>query len=202
MASSITQATQPYGAPMTAAPMAGGPRAQEPARVDLAVTSRCWSIAQGAIAKGLGMAPSRVMQPDECLAPGVPTTWYHRPPSFRIRTPSTASPTPNDSETGVDACDPASVISKLTVEELTGPWSLGSVGHPFACSEACKYIGKTRGCKDGKACLRCHRCKWSSKKQNKADLASPKADLASPPAQSGSPHGVLSLATALRIDGV
>mmetsp|Transcript_107768 Transcript_107768/g.311384 ORF Transcript_107768/g.311384 Transcript_107768/m.311384 type:complete len:263 (-) Transcript_107768:337-1125(-) len=38
--------------------------------------------------------------------------------------------------------------------------SAGSVGHPFTCAEACKYAKKTRGCKDGAACNRCHHCEW------------------------------------------
>lgn len=39
--------------------------------------------------------------------------------------------------------------------------SLGSVGHPNGCKEACKYAAKTRGCKDGAQCVRCHLCKWN-----------------------------------------
>jgi hypothetical protein len=39
--------------------------------------------------------------------------------------------------------------------------SLGSVGHPLTCSEACKYVSKPRGCKDGASCDRCHLCKWN-----------------------------------------
>lgn len=38
--------------------------------------------------------------------------------------------------------------------------SAGSVGHPYACAEACKYVKKPRGCKDGTACDRCHLCEW------------------------------------------
>lgn len=39
--------------------------------------------------------------------------------------------------------------------------SRGSVGHPYTCALACKYARKSRGCKDGAACARCHLCKWS-----------------------------------------
>mmetsp|Transcript_30636 Transcript_30636/g.77440 ORF Transcript_30636/g.77440 Transcript_30636/m.77440 type:complete len:393 (+) Transcript_30636:76-1254(+) len=39
--------------------------------------------------------------------------------------------------------------------------SRGSVGHPHTCALACKYARKSRGCKDGAACARCHLCKWS-----------------------------------------
>lgn len=42
-----------------------------------------------------------------------------------------------------------------------GSSSVGSVGHPLACAEACKYARKTRGCKDGAACSRCHYCEWN-----------------------------------------
>jgi len=41
-----------------------------------------------------------------------------------------------------------------------GPMSFGSVGHPLACGEPCKYAWK-KGCKDGVNCNRCHFCKWS-----------------------------------------
>lgn len=39
--------------------------------------------------------------------------------------------------------------------------SLGSVGHPVSCGDACKYASKSRGCKLGTACDRCHLCMWS-----------------------------------------
>lgn len=39
--------------------------------------------------------------------------------------------------------------------------SIGTVGHPFNCGEACKYAKKPRGCKDGAQCTRCHCCDWS-----------------------------------------
>lgn len=37
----------------------------------------------------------------------------------------------------------------------------GSMGHPFTCGPACKYVLKTRGCKDGGMCNHCHLCRWS-----------------------------------------
>ncbi|CAD7953246.1 unnamed protein product [Amoebophrya sp. A120] len=39
--------------------------------------------------------------------------------------------------------------------------SVGSVGHPLTCGEACKYARKPKGCKDGAHCKRCHHCVWS-----------------------------------------
>jgi len=41
--------------------------------------------------------------------------------------------------------------------------SKGSKGHPYSCASACKYIKKTRGCKDGADCDRCHLCAFHNK---------------------------------------
>jgi hypothetical protein len=43
--------------------------------------------------------------------------------------------------------------------------SVGSIGHPFTCGQACKYHSKPRGCKDGRFCVRCHLCKWRAPPQ-------------------------------------
>lgn len=40
--------------------------------------------------------------------------------------------------------------------------TLGSRGHPFSCAAPCKYSGRSRGCKDGSACVRCHLCRWTN----------------------------------------
>jgi len=39
--------------------------------------------------------------------------------------------------------------------------SVGSIGHPYTCAEACKFHPKPRGCKDGALCTRCHVCRWN-----------------------------------------
>lgn len=39
--------------------------------------------------------------------------------------------------------------------------SVGSIGHPHTCAEACKFYPKARGCKDGALCTRCHLCRWN-----------------------------------------
>lgn len=48
--------------------------------------------------------------------------------------------------------------------------SRGSEGHPHCCQPACKYVRKTRGCKDGDQCAHCHLCVWknSTKPQKKS----------------------------------
>lgn len=40
------------------------------------------------------------------------------------------------------------------------PLSVGSIGHPNSCGQACKYHSKGKGCKDGRCCIRCHHCTW------------------------------------------
>mmetsp|Transcript_21968 Transcript_21968/g.51526 ORF Transcript_21968/g.51526 Transcript_21968/m.51526 type:complete len:244 (+) Transcript_21968:84-815(+) len=42
--------------------------------------------------------------------------------------------------------------------------SRGSVGHPYTCSAPCKYVRKSRGCKDGDLCSHCHLCPWKNVK--------------------------------------
>lgn len=54
--------------------------------------------------------------------------------------------------------------------------SLGSAGHPYDCSPACKYATRTKGCKDGRNCIHCHLCAWkrtkrSRKKKTESNLA-------------------------------
>jgi len=39
--------------------------------------------------------------------------------------------------------------------------SAGSAGHPHCCSLPCKYVRKSRGCKDGLKCTRCHLCRFT-----------------------------------------
>lgn len=37
--------------------------------------------------------------------------------------------------------------------------SIGTIGHPTNCAEACKYFRKAGSCKQGNLCTRCHLCK-------------------------------------------
>eukprot|EP00930_Biecheleria_cincta_P036280 TRINITY_DN24898_c0_g1_i1.p1 TRINITY_DN24898_c0_g1~~TRINITY_DN24898_c0_g1_i1.p1 ORF type:complete len:442 (+),score=71.07 TRINITY_DN24898_c0_g1_i1:47-1372(+) len=39
--------------------------------------------------------------------------------------------------------------------------SRGSVGHPFSCAGACKYVKRKGGCGQGADCPNCHYCFWS-----------------------------------------
>jgi len=56
-----------------------------------------------------------------------------------------------EEEMANEACTPCSPDA---------PPSVGSIGHPHACGQACKYNHKGKGCKDGRWCVRCHLCRW------------------------------------------
>jgi len=38
--------------------------------------------------------------------------------------------------------------------------SIGTRGHPNTCAQACKYVRRKTGCRDGAACTNCHSCVW------------------------------------------
>ena len=38
--------------------------------------------------------------------------------------------------------------------------SKGSMGHPFSCAAACRYVRRKGGCRNGSDCLLCHECFW------------------------------------------
>eukprot|EP00930_Biecheleria_cincta_P044775 TRINITY_DN30833_c0_g1_i2.p1 TRINITY_DN30833_c0_g1~~TRINITY_DN30833_c0_g1_i2.p1 ORF type:complete len:274 (+),score=40.83 TRINITY_DN30833_c0_g1_i2:72-893(+) len=48
--------------------------------------------------------------------------------------------------------------------------SIGSIGHPSKCQDACKYVCRPRECKDGKGCSRCHLCRWLRQRTRKKTL--------------------------------
>jgi hypothetical protein len=54
--------------------------------------------------------------------------------------------------------------------------SAGSAGHPYNCSEPCKYLKKRRGCKDGASCDRCHLCSWKSTRVRKTAVRAARKD--------------------------
>lgn len=43
--------------------------------------------------------------------------------------------------------------------------SFGSIGHPDACGEGCKFVNRPRGCKDGAACSHCHLCPYARRRR-------------------------------------
>mmetsp|Transcript_14018 Transcript_14018/g.22052 ORF Transcript_14018/g.22052 Transcript_14018/m.22052 type:complete len:535 (-) Transcript_14018:157-1761(-) len=52
--------------------------------------------------------------------------------------------------------------------------SAGTVGHPYLCGGACKYLKTQKGCKMGASCDRCHLCFWT--RASERDLARRKKD--------------------------
>eukprot|EP00933_Yihiella_yeosuensis_P020889 TRINITY_DN16661_c0_g1_i1.p1 TRINITY_DN16661_c0_g1~~TRINITY_DN16661_c0_g1_i1.p1 ORF type:complete len:289 (+),score=66.35 TRINITY_DN16661_c0_g1_i1:40-867(+) len=58
-------------------------------------------------------------------------------------------------------CEPCvAPADSLSLDLPAGVPSKGSLQHPHNCKQACKYFGKTRGCKDGANCDHCHLCEW------------------------------------------
>jgi len=85
-----------------------------------------------------------------------------------------ASPVPDDEHTKKvllhQPTVPDEVLQSGTISqpESDHPISLGSVGHPNFCAQPCKYVRKTRGCKDGDKCANCHCCVWRSHRRTRA----------------------------------
>jgi len=50
------------------------------------------------------------------------------------------------------------MMSRMMPEQVV---SKGSVGHPFKCAPACKYVKRKDGCRDGEDCPNCHHCFWA-----------------------------------------
>lgn len=69
-------------------------------------------------------------------------------------TPTTPSTISQDLLCGV--CD-----EDTPTDEAAKYLSLGSIGHPHSCAEACRYIKRKGGCLDSARCTRCHLCFWT-----------------------------------------
>eukprot|EP00439_Symbiodinium_sp_Y106_P069759 s278_g12.t1 len=66
--------------------------------------------------------------------------------------------------------EPKPVESVETVPaQETQPFSCGSVGHPYTCAKACKYVWRKRGCRDGANCPNCHYCKWQRRPKDEEE---------------------------------
>ena len=46
----------------------------------------------------------------------------------------------------------------------------GSLNHPDGCGQACKYVHRKGGCRDGQSCPNCHFCQWT--RQGKKQMPS------------------------------
>jgi hypothetical protein len=85
-------------------------------------------------------------------------------PSLPLREPIILSTMPrmpgNTHEPRASVADEMIDMAFPSSENIFWP-SHGSIGHPFSCSNPCKYFRKARGCKDGENCDHCHLCEWT-----------------------------------------
>jgi len=116
-------------------------------------------------------SPPGLTKPDSPSDPGLstppspmsPLPWPTQGPrtltlSLALLTSSEESSSGDD--LGLKEMTPTADAAARTVQ-----WSCGSIGHPYACADPCKYAKKKRGCKDGVSCTRCHLCKHKRAKQ-------------------------------------
>ncbi|CAD7927092.1 unnamed protein product [Amoebophrya sp. A25] len=77
----------------------------------------------------------------------------------------------------------------LALDGNVGPGvlSLGTAGHPSTCAaEACRYVKRKGGCRDGAACPKCHLCFWRKRDtEDKEGLCSAEAGAASTSSRGG-----------------
>ena len=67
-----------------------------------------------------------------------------------------------------------SIRADLLRQQEAQPFSVGSAGHPYTCSNPCKYVWRKQGCRDGADCPNCHYCKWQRKPKEEAnDVGTP-----------------------------
>jgi len=74
------------------------------------------------------------------------------PQSSALPPPPAQHPVPRPSKKQALGADIGKLVNRI---------SLGTVGHPVSCAEACKYVKRKGGCRDGANCLKCHECFWS-----------------------------------------
>mmetsp|Transcript_87025 Transcript_87025/g.235942 ORF Transcript_87025/g.235942 Transcript_87025/m.235942 type:complete len:202 (-) Transcript_87025:50-655(-) len=117
-------------------------------------------------------------------APGADATPAATGPTIAERAPE-SPPIPMFLVRNMKAQEVAAAESSNAGSEGLQPqqpsFSCGSLGHPGACRGPCKYASKSRGCKDGENCTRCHMCRWSrtgetkKKKKEASAIGSPVA---------------------------
>eukprot|EP00929_Paragymnodinium_shiwhaense_P015565 TRINITY_DN123676_c0_g1_i1.p1 TRINITY_DN123676_c0_g1~~TRINITY_DN123676_c0_g1_i1.p1 ORF type:complete len:229 (+),score=22.37 TRINITY_DN123676_c0_g1_i1:90-776(+) len=116
-----------------------------------------------------------------------------------------------EAELALRLCDPAQRRPEVSEDQpaddaalgtegaATSSWSLGSAGHPWSCALPCKFVMRTRSCKDGVQCTRCHLCKWTkgSERRKRADLRKVEANqqLRKTPTASSTPRALSSDST-------
>mmetsp|Transcript_98578 Transcript_98578/g.234811 ORF Transcript_98578/g.234811 Transcript_98578/m.234811 type:complete len:238 (-) Transcript_98578:197-910(-) len=98
------------------------------------------------------------------LAPGLVQTSENPGPTGANSRKSTGSFSSKDSWVCVSSATEVADGELLPSQTAGFAPSRGSVGHPYTCSAPCKYVRKSRGCKDGDLCNHCHLCAWKNVK--------------------------------------
>jgi len=89
-----------------------------------------------------------------------------------------------------DPCTPPPKPFATTPPAPLAP-SVGSVGHPVQCADACKYVKRKTGCLMGSACPQCHLCFWL-RKPSAVPAPSEPTKPAAPEAEGALPVGCVS----------
>jgi len=82
--------------------------------------------------------------------------WQSFPTWMSSQSSEASTTTPDADEDSCKVCLPEDKLAGVQNEP-----SAGSLNHPHSCADACKYIRKPRGCKDGVDCVRCHLCTYA-----------------------------------------
>mmetsp|Transcript_96241 Transcript_96241/g.269273 ORF Transcript_96241/g.269273 Transcript_96241/m.269273 type:complete len:307 (-) Transcript_96241:151-1071(-) len=72
-------------------------------------------------------------------------------------------------------CAPGTLSGTNHGKSTNKAWALsvGSVGHPENCKQACPYVKRKGGCRDGVKCKKCHECFWQRPAANPTPLKKP-----------------------------
>lgn len=93
---------------------------------------------------------SAQLQREEALRRGVDARII-QPPGFMLCSPQ--------KEQGTQGL-PCSALTLPAPPQQSGGFSVGTVGHPHTCNQACRYVWRKVGCRLGTACPDCHQCAW------------------------------------------
>jgi len=135
----------------------------------------------------ISIPPMTIPTRDGSKQPPQPSSWERTPCSSNLPTQErkearSLSEMLNLSWEDDDTCPlpPGLVVGQKLPPGLgsavvsNGVLSRGSLGHPEHCGLACKYAWRTRGCKDGANCRRCHVCRWRRSTERRGEQGLPR----------------------------
>lgn len=115
------------------------------------------------------LATAAIQRRQPPLVPPPPAPQAHGvPPSAKqppVRSPPAGLPARNGNSSGgsqtPETLRPAPAPSAAAVPEPPPiVFSIGTQGHPHNCGNACKYVRRKGGCRNGASCPECHQCRW------------------------------------------